>query len=181
MNNNIVYQEEETVFVETKASFSKTVTLPPDIKPGDYVYSLKILYQDSFATATEIFTVEDKTKLATLAGLATSTGREIALIWIVPALFIVTITILVALYFTQRKIKKVKVQKTKTIIKQRTIIKHRTIQRTVVKPKTIIKRDMSDYRHKLATLREGYNRGYIKEDTYRKLKGRLEEIIRKGS
>ena len=99
----------------------------------------------------------------------------------VPIMFLLIVAIVVALFLTQRKIKKVKTLKTPTIIKQRTIVKQKIIQRTIVKPKTIIKRDMSDYRRKLATLREGYSRGYIKEDTYRKLKGKLEEIIRKGS
>ncbi len=178
MNNSVIYQEEETVFVSTKASFSKTIIIPEDIKPGQYVYSLKVPYQDSLATATEIFTIEEKTKLSALVGFASSTGGKVALIWIVPAIFIVIITVLVALYFTYRKIKKAKIS---PIIKERTIIKNKTIQRTIIKPKTIIKRDMSEYRRKLATLKEGYNMGYIKEGTYKKLKGKLEEIIKKGS
>ncbi len=178
--NTVKYSQEESISIEKQASFTKTIPVPKDLPAGQYVLSLKMIYADSFATATELFTIEEEPKGAALAGLAALAGGR-TLIWAMPIMFVLIVGIVVALFFTQRKIKKVKTLKTPTIIKQRTIIKQKTVQRTIVKPKTIIKRDMSDYRRKLATLREGYNRGYIKEDTYRKLKGRLEEIIRKGS
>lgn len=178
--NEVKYRQEEHINIEKQASFTKTIPVPKDLPAGQYVLSLKIIYADSFATATEIFTVEGKEKIFALAGLAAFAGGR-TFILAVPIMFVLIVGIVVALFLTQRRIKKVKTFRTPTVIKQRTIVKQRTIRRTIVRPKIIIKRDMSEYRRKLATLREGYRRGYIKEDTYRKLKTKLEEIIQKES
>ena len=168
-SNNVVYSEEEQISMEKQASFTKTIPIPKNLPPGQYVVSLKMKYADSFATATEIITVEEK--VSALVGLAALAGGR-TLLWAMPIMFVLIIGIAVALIFTHRKIKRAKTQ---------TIIKQKTIQRTIVKPKTIIKRDMSEYRRKLAVLKEGYSKGYIKEDTYQKLKGKLEDIIRKNN
>lgn len=178
--NTVKYTKEEHIGIEKQVSFTKTIPIPKNLPPGQYVLSLKMIYKDSFATATEIFTIEGKEKLSALAGLAAFAGGR-AFIFAVPIMFMLIVGMVVALFLTQRKIKKVKTLKTPTVIKQRTIIKQKTIHKTIIRPKTIIQRDMSEYRRKLATLREGYRRGYIKEDTYRKLKAKLEEIIQKGS
>lgn len=178
--NEVKYRQEEKISIEKQASFTKTIPVPRDLPAGQYVLSLKMIYADSFATATEIFTVEEKEGVFALAGLAAFAGGR-TFLFAVPIMFVLIVGIVVALFLTQRKIRKVKTLKTPTVIKQRTIIKQKTIRRTIVKPKIIIKRDMSEYKRKLATLREGYKRGYIKEDTYRKLKAKLEEIIQKGS
>ncbi|MEK6939799.1 MAG: hypothetical protein AABX31_03660, partial [Nanoarchaeota archaeon] len=153
--NEIKYSQEEYISIEKQASFTKTIHVPKNLPAGEYVISLKMIYADSFATATEIFTVEEKAGISALAGLAAFAGGR-TLMFAVPIMFLLIVAIVVALFLTQRKIKKVKTLKTPTIIKQRTIVKQKIIQRTIVKPKTIIKRDMSDYRRKLATLREGY-------------------------
>lgn len=178
--NTVKYSQEEQINIEKQASFTKTIPVPKNLPAGEYVLSLKMIYADSFAIATEIFTIVGKEKPFALAGLAAFAGGR-AFILAVPIMFVLIVGIVVALFLTQRKIRKVKTMKTPTVIKQRTIVKQKTIQRTVIKPKTIIKRDMSEYRRKLATLQEGYRRGYIKEDTYKKLKAKLEEIIKKGN
>ncbi|GEM_PF-4002336 len=170
-SNQVIYNQEEQISLQKQASFTKTILIPKNLPPGQYVISLKMKYADSFATATEIFTVKGEEKVSALAGLASLAGGR-TLLWAIPAMFVLIVTIGIALVFTRRKITKSKTQ---------TIIKERTIQRTVVKPKTIIKRDMSEYRRKLTLLKEGHSRGYIKEDTYKKLKGKLDEIIRKNS
>ena len=170
--NNIKYSEQEYTTIDKQASFTKSISLPKNLPPGQYVLSLKIIYKDSFATATEIFTIEGKEKLSALAGLAAFAGGR-TFLFAIPVMFVLIVGIVVVLFLTRRKMK----IRAPTIIKERTIVK----QRTIIKPRTIIKKDMSEYRRKLATLTEGYRKGYIKEDTYQKLKGKLEEIIRRGS
>jgi len=59
---NTVLSENETVAVETTASFVKLLQVPPDTLPGEYIARSSILYQDQVvpATAQFPFTVERK-------------------------------------------------------------------------------------------------------------------------
>ena len=168
-NNNIIYEVEEKISIDERASFSKSIPLSETIPPGQYIYALKVIYLESFASATEIFTIEEKP--SALVGLAASKGGKGFLI-AVPVMATVIVGILFALYFTQRKIRKGRT----TIIRQKTI-------KTIIRPRTIIKpiirRDVSGYKRKLALLREGYRRGFIKADTYRKGKEKLHELMRR--
>ena len=164
MGNNILYEIEETVSVDARASFSKSIPIAETFPPGQYLYSLKVIYLNSFASATELITVEKKQRFPALAGLAASGTQRPFFVLAIPVMFVVIIGILVGLYFTHRRIGKVK---TTTIIKEKTI----------VRPKTIIKRDMSEFRRKLAVLKEGYQRGYITEEAYKKTKEKIEQII----
>jgi len=62
LDGTVIYHAEETVAVETTASFVKTIQIPFDTPPGRYVVKSFITYQDQVAPAqTEFpFTVEDK-------------------------------------------------------------------------------------------------------------------------
>lgn len=164
MDNNILYEVEETVSIDARASFSKSFPLAETLPPGQYLYSLKVIYLNSFASATELITVEKKPRFPALAGLAAPVAKRPFFVLAIPVMFVVIIGILVALYFTHHRIGKAK---TTTIIKEKTIIG----------PKTIIKRDMSGFRRKLAVLKEGYQRGYITEEAYKKSKDKIEQII----
>lgn len=182
MQNNIVFQGEETINLDGQASFSKDFTLPENLSEGQYLFSVKIPFYQSFATATELFTVEVPAKLSTLAGLAAPISKRPSYVLAIPLMFLLIIAIGVTLLFVHRRIKKVK--KGKTIVQQKTIIKHRTIIKpeTIFKKKTIIQkifqRDYSETRRKLALLKEGYRKGYIKEETYRSTKAKLEGLMR---
>lgn len=182
MQNNIVFQDEETINLEGQASFSKDFILPENLSEGQYLFSVKIPFYQSFATATELFTVEVPAKLSALAGLAAPISKRPSYVLAIPLMFLLIIAIGVTLLFVHRRIKKVK--KGKTIIQQKTIIKHRTIvkPKTIFKKKTIIQkifqRDYSETRRKLALLKEGYRKGYIKEETYQSTKAKLEESMR---
>ncbi len=169
--NAVKYQQEEYINIEKQASFTKIIPVPKDLPPGQYVLSLKMIYGDSFATATEIFTVEEKVK-APLVGLAALAGGR-TFLYALPVMFLLIVGIAIALLFTHHKIKKAKIPK---VIKERTVIK----QKTIIKPKIIIRRDVSEYKRKLAIVKEGYSKGYLKEETYQRLKAKLEELIRKG-
>ncbi len=167
MNNKVLYQEEEMTTLKDKASFAKTIPLAEDMPPGQYLYSLKVLYKDSFATASDLFTVEEPARLALpLVGLAAPVTRKSVYFLGVPLLFVLIGAIVLALYFTHRKIKKSK-----------TILKPIIQRRTIIKPRTIIKQDTSNLRSKLLLLKEGYSKGFIKEATYKQAKVKLENLI----
>ncbi|MCX6720109.1 MAG: hypothetical protein NTV36_03335, partial [Candidatus Staskawiczbacteria bacterium] len=61
-NNTEVYAENETVAVETTASFVKRIQVPSDIKPGKYTFItvLKYPYQEQPAVSKFTFLVETK-------------------------------------------------------------------------------------------------------------------------
>lgn len=166
MNNKVVYQEEEMATLKDKASFVKTIPLAEDLPPGQYLYSLKVLYKDSFATASDLFTVEEPVGLLPLVGLAAPITRKSVYFLGVPLLFAFIGAIVLALYFTHRKIKKSK-----------TILKPIIQRRTIIKPRTIIRQDNSNLRSKLLLLKEGYSKGFIKESTYRQAKEKIENLI----
>ena len=58
----IIYSAQETVAVETTASFVKTIQIPFDTTPGQYTAQSSIIYQDQVTPATSQFpfTVERK-------------------------------------------------------------------------------------------------------------------------
>ena len=162
-NNSIVYEEKETIIVKDQASFSKKISLPEGLGPGQYVFSVKIIYEDSFATATEIFIIEEPPvpeKKPLLLQPAPLTAIIIILI-------VLTTAILVLLYFTHRKIRKTKTRK--TVIKQK----------TVVVPRTIVKKEATGLRRKLSLLRESKEKGFIRSNVYKKTRSELKKLIRK--
>ncbi|MDP3733807.1 MAG: hypothetical protein Q8R37_01130 [Nanoarchaeota archaeon] len=164
-NNSIVYQEQETITVKEQASFSKKIALAEDLKPGQYLLSLKIIYQDSFATATELFIVEEK-------GIPKKEPlilRPLPLTTIISTIGVLVIAILIISFFTYRRMRKAR-----TVIKQ-TIVRPKTI----IKQRTIFKHDASDLRRKLSLLREGRERGLISKEVYRQAKEKLQYLIQK--
>ncbi|MEK6968792.1 MAG: hypothetical protein AABW48_00005 [Nanoarchaeota archaeon] len=167
MNNKVVYQEEEMTTLKDKASFAKTIPLAEDLPPGQYLYSLKVLYKESFATASDLFTVEEPVGLLPLVGLAAPITKKSVYFLGIPLLFVLIGSIVLALYFTHRKIKKSK-----------TILKPIIQRKTIIKPRTIIRQDNSNLRSKLLLLKEGYSKGFIKESTYRQAKEKIENLIR---
>ncbi|MBU0470112.1 MAG: hypothetical protein KJ984_01420 [Nanoarchaeota archaeon] len=104
LNNNVVYQEEETVTMQ-QASFSKTIPLL-NITPGQYLYALKVIYKDSFATATEFFTVEESK--TSLVGLAASATKRAVYSFGLPLMLILITAIVIVLYLIHKRIRKIK-------------------------------------------------------------------------
>jgi len=86
-NNNEVYSENETVAVETTASFVKRIQLPYSIKPGIYTFTtiLNYPYQKDPAVSKFTFTVEEK-----IAGLF---KNDLILFSIIIALIIIAVFI----------------------------------------------------------------------------------------
>jgi len=62
MDGNIIEIDQETVAVENYYSKKKSMKLPKDLEPGDYVYYVKIRYQGELAMASDLFSVISKEK-----------------------------------------------------------------------------------------------------------------------
>ncbi len=170
MNGKVIFTEEETVPVEQQVSFVKSAKLPSDLTPGQYVLALTMKSGESFATATELFTVEGQP--SAFAGLAAPVLRRPTLIGLLPFILgISLIIILLAVYLLHRKVKG------KTFVKERVIEK--TVERTVIKPRVrvIIKRDTAALERKLLLLKEAYDKGFLKEETYRTARQKVQQRL----
>lgn len=164
IDGKIIFTEEETLPIKEQVSFSKSAPLPADLPSGQYVLALKMKAGESFATATELFTVEAAP--TALAGFAAPLLRRPALVSMLSlAVFASIILIGIIVYGLHRKIKR------KTFVRER--VHERLVQRTVVKPKLI---DTSALERKMQLLKESYQRGFIKEESYRQARTRLEEL-----
>jgi hypothetical protein len=100
-NGNVVYKSDELITLEESVSFSKTISLE-GINTGDYIYSISILYKDSFATATEIFVIQEPLQpaLVGLAGLGVGRVSRVAL----QSMAILIFGILVFIYFIRKRV-----------------------------------------------------------------------------
>ncbi|MAE43134.1 hypothetical protein CMO93_05145 [Candidatus Woesearchaeota archaeon] len=58
---NLIAKEEETVAIETQAKFVRELLIPSDIKPGTYVASAKVTFEDSVGLSSDLFEVKAKT------------------------------------------------------------------------------------------------------------------------
>lgn len=152
--NKRIYEEKETLMVEDQVSFSKNVKLPEKTQPGEYLFSLQIQYANSFATASELFTV--KKHPSALAGLAAPLMERPSFILSIPILFFLILVVLIIIFITVHMIhKKTKKQKN---------------------PLEVI-----SLKKKLSLLEESHRIGFIRQETYRKTKAKLERLIRKKS
>ncbi|HIG92874.1 TPA: hypothetical protein HA242_02000 [Candidatus Woesearchaeota archaeon] len=164
------YTLEEAITLEQQASFSKVIPLPPDILPGQYVLALKIPYQDSFATSTELFTVEAPAPAAprpsALAGLAARIAGKPVFVLAVPAMLMLIVGIVIILVHLHKRSRRL--EKT-----------HATIKQKAIESKVQDIHDASRLQQKLNLLTESYHKGYIKEETYLETKAKIEKLLQK--
>lgn len=182
INNNVVYEEEELLTVEERVSFTKTINLLEKIVPGQYLFSLKILSGESFATAAEMFTIKSPpTIMDELA--APLTEKPFLIVSLIPIIALLLVIVLIVLFLVHKKIRKQRtIVREKIIIKKEKVLKPKIFvkRETIIKPKTIIKFDSSSrLRRKLSLLEDSFKGGFIKEKTYHKTKTELEKMIQK--
>ena len=60
LNGNTIITESETVVVKTQASFFKTISIPKNLRTGDYVFIAAAEYGGSVGTASYLFEVVSK-------------------------------------------------------------------------------------------------------------------------
>lgn len=160
---NTIIEESNIVAVETQVSFSKTIILPSDIKPGEYVVIAQVKYDSSVGSSSVIFHIIEKEK------------PFISLIsnkYVIILIGIITFAILFILFLEHER------KKMKNVLKiQRTEIKN--IRDDIKKTKSLsfgsssIKRKISQQR---ATLEKAFDAGYISHDSYEKGKKRLQDL-----
>jgi len=56
---NIIMTERETVVVETQATFTKTIEIPDNFNPGDYIFVAQARYGGSVGTSTILFKIPE--------------------------------------------------------------------------------------------------------------------------
>ncbi len=165
LQGNVRYTEEEAVSLQEQVSFSKT--LPLQLEQGQYLLSLKILSQDSFATTTELFYIEAPP--SALAGLAIPFLQKPFFLFSIPIVLVVLALLLVIVYILHRRTRQLPA-----------IISKAKVSFPSQPKAQPVAVDTSTLQRKLSLLKEGHQRGYIKEDTYVKAKTYLEgEIARR--
>jgi uncharacterized membrane protein len=60
LDDNILIRKEETIAVETQASFSRSIRIPNDFKTGEYVLSVAVFYSNLTASSSDTFNVKNK-------------------------------------------------------------------------------------------------------------------------
>ena len=55
---NAIAMEEETLAVENQAKFTRELLIPSDIKPGTYIASVKVTFENSVGTSSDLFEVK---------------------------------------------------------------------------------------------------------------------------
>src|SRR3989344_288797 len=162
-DNELVYETEETITLQERVSFSKAISLAETMPDGQYLLVIKVPYGETLATASEIFTI--KSPPSALAELAAPvTERPYLVVAVIPLILVLVMVILVILYMVYKKVRSAK---TKTLIKNK----------TVLQPNIILNENLSSLKRKMMLLKESHRRGFIKDNTYRRTKERLERLI----
>ena len=161
--NELAYETEETITLQERVSFSKAVLLAETMPDGQYLLVIKVPYGETLATASEMFTIKPPpSALAELA--APVTERPYLVVAIIPLILVLVVVSLIVLYLVYKKVKSAK---TKTVIENR----------TVLQPNIILNENLFSLKRKMLLLKESHQRGFIKDDTYRRTKERLERLI----
>ncbi len=60
LTGNLIASEHETLAVETQSKFTRALTIPSDLRPGNYVAFARVIYGDSIGTSSDLFEVKAK-------------------------------------------------------------------------------------------------------------------------
>src|SRR3989338_512053 len=60
LGGTTILTEHETIAVETQAKFTRTFTIPSDLKPGTYMVYAKVTYGNSVGSSSDLFDVKAK-------------------------------------------------------------------------------------------------------------------------
>ena len=159
-NGNIINSFEETVAVETQASFSKTVNLPDNIPLGDYVAAIRAKYGLTVSTASDLFSIgkesEKLVKYTTLGGL-----------------FVVIIILIIIVYeLRNMRLKRVVASQNRQLSK----VSRRLSGNNVDRNDAFVEIRKLNLEKEL--LQRAYNKGFIKKNSYDIGIRRIEQLIR---
>ena len=147
---SIILIEKEQLSLDDQVSFSKLINLPKNMSSGDYILSLKIKYKESLATATETFSIKSSPTL--LKNITESVSKSSAFIFILPLIIFI---MLVIAFFLFRFYKKINQEK-----------------------QVINLHKINVLNKKMAILKNGYDEGYIRKETFVKTKRNINNEIK---
>ncbi|MEK6875870.1 MAG: hypothetical protein AABX63_00545, partial [Nanoarchaeota archaeon] len=156
---NVVAVEHETVAVETQAKFSRELLVPADIKPGTYIASVKVTFENSVGISSDLFEV--KAKAIRLIPVPIRDLLPYLIIGIIIAAFVMYTFVVPRLGLRGKKYApKTKEEKSEEESK---------LLKTEEKIKKLEK--------ELAASESAYKSGFISEESYKNNKGRVEKEL----
>lgn len=153
---NLIAKEEETVAVETQAKFVRELLVPSDLKPGTYVASVKVTFEDSVGTSSDLF--EIKAKAIRLYPISIKDYRFYLLVGIVLVVSGIFVYLIYGYLPRKRHMPKTKEEEDKLI-------------KTEEKIKKLEK--------ELKALEKAYKSKFISGESYQKGKERIEKDLKK--
>ena len=156
LKGNIVASEHETLAVETQAKFTRALTVPSDLRPGNYVAVAKVTYADSIGTSSDLFEVTAKT-----IRLYSIQFKDYKVVLSIGAIILIAGVIVFSAYhlgYVRKKMPKTKADETKQL-------------------------QMEDKAQKLRkeieALESAYKSGFISAESYEKDKKRIGDKLNK--
>lgn len=149
-----ILTQEDIISVETQASLSRTIKLPSDLAPGDYVAGVQAKYDDLVGTSSDIFRIK---------------ARESILYKYLPYIlfFLILLIIIIIIIIFKRAHRKL--EKSVTSYKRR---------KGEESKKAIEKLQMDKrIKDKINALEKAYAEGHISKEAYIKGKERIKKLL----
>ena len=152
---NLIATEQETVAVETQAKFGRELLIPSDTRPGTYVASAKVTFEDSVGISSDVFEVKAKT--IRLYPIALKNYTTLLLLGIIVIIIISAVSIYK--FYPQKKY----------------------IPKTIEEEGKLIQKDekVKKLEKELKALQQAFNAKFISEETYTRDKARIEKALKK--
>jgi len=166
---NVIFNEIEVVSVETQISFSKSINIPKNVKPGEYVAIVQARYFSSLGSSSVIFHVAEK-KVDLIS--------KYKYIIIALVILLIILFLLVGIY----EIRKFRKELKRDVKRYNQKIKQKKVKRKVKRrsrDREFIMEKVSNIPGKLLALEKGFKGGYISGKSYKSGKERLKKLERK--
>lgn len=159
-DGNLILSQDGVVAVETQTSFVKTISLPKNIRVGDYVAIVYVRYGDSFGSSSDIFHIIEKE--------IPLWYKQYMPIILILSFFVIVIGVFFFLFDLRLK---------KSIRRQAREIRliARTLERQHIKMIDAVKL-VEKLKLQLSILGRAYSKGYINERDYIKNKLKLKKL-----
>lgn len=154
LQGTLIASEHETLAVETQAKFTRSLSVPSDLKPGTYIAAAKITYADSVGIGSDLFEVHAKT--IRLYPIQITDYRVIALFGAVTLIAGVLIFSAYRAGYFKKKALKTKVEEIKELKEEGKAQK---------------------LKKELDALEGAYKSGFISEESYKRDKQRIEDRL----
>ena len=155
LQGNLVASEHETLAVETQAKFTRALTIPSGLRPGNYVALTKVTYADSIGTSSDLFEVTAKT-----IRLYPTKFKDYKVILLFGAVIAIAGVIIFSAYrfgYIRKKMPKTKADEAKQLQSEEKAQK---------------------LKKELTALESAYKSGFISEESYQRDKKRIEDKLK---